>query len=176
MEVRVDFSSVAIDPETVDKELVTAVVINDVVQISVFDEEAVASPRMHKIFTEGYLDVRPFQHRSVRIVVPNDAVITNDAIAAKNRRQIEGDVALVAEESTEFTDSDTVGVGVHGKMLWMAAEDYLHPCVTCPAGSCVVGVLCSRRRLKFNRGEMGDRGVLRNPTGGGICVGAGPGD
>ena len=43
MEVRVDFRSVAIDPETVDKYLATAVVINNALQISVFDEESVAS-------------------------------------------------------------------------------------------------------------------------------------
>ncbi len=50
---------------------------------------------MHEIFAKGDLDVGPFQHRSVRIVVPNDAVITNEAIGAENRRQIEGNVALV---------------------------------------------------------------------------------
>ncbi len=60
LEVSVDFCSVTIDPETVNFELATAVVINNFIQILVLDEEAVASLRMHEIFTEGDLDVRPF--------------------------------------------------------------------------------------------------------------------
>ncbi len=123
MEVRVDFRSVAIDPETVDNELLTAIVINNVVEISVFDEESASVVRTHKIIMEGDLDVLPlaFQPPSVRIVVPNKALIPNDAIGAKNRRQIEGNVALVGEESTKEAWAETTGVSVHPLA---AAEDY----------------------------------------------------
>ncbi len=86
MEVRVDVRSVTIDPETVNNELSTAIVINDVVEISLFDEESTSVVRTREIFIEGDLDVLPlaFQHPSVRIVVPNKPVITNDAMLAKN--------------------------------------------------------------------------------------------
>jgi hypothetical protein len=78
----------------------------------------------HEIITEGDLDVLSlaFQHPLVRIVVPNNPVITNDTIGAKNRRQIEGDVALVlGEESTKEACAGTTGVLVHPLV---ATEDY----------------------------------------------------
>ncbi len=80
-----------------------------------------ASLRMHEIFTKGDLDVRPFQHRSVRIVVPNDAVITNEAIAAKNRRQIEGNVAWERNRRNLRTVTQ-LGLG---SIVSTAAEEYL---------------------------------------------------
>ena len=103
MEVRVDVRSVAIDPETVSNKLSMAIVINDIAEIFLFNEESASVVQTCKIFTEGDLDVLPlaFQHPSVRIVVPNKPVITSDAIGAKNRRQVEGDVPLVGEESTK---------------------------------------------------------------------------
>ncbi len=39
-----------------------------------------------------------------------------------------------------------------------------YPCVTCPALSCVVGVLRSRHPLKFNRGDWGGEGWTDRQT------------